>query len=186
MPHEQPIPADLDLRAVVSDVDGVLTDGLVGLSANGHKFRQFHVHDGMGARLLIGAGVKVGWISASVDDGVIRTRAEGLGVHAVDVGEGDKGVRLRRLCAEIGVEPGQALYIGDDVNDLPAMRIAGFSVCPADSRPEVREVVHRVLDARGGRGAFREAADLLLAHLRARGVVGIVDGALPNAEGPTA
>lgn len=186
------IPTDLDLRALVSDVDGVLTDGLVGLSASGHKFRQFHVHDGMGARLLIGAGVRVGWISASTDDGVIRARAAGLGVHAVDVGDGDKGERLRRLCATLGVLPAQSLYIGDDVNDLPAIALAGYAVCPADARPEIRAAANQILEARGGRGAFREAADMLLAQLRARGTLpqihghGAHSGILPGAQGPTA
>ena len=148
------------LAAVVSDVDGVLTDGTVGVLPGGQKFRAFHVHDGMGVQLLKAAGVRIGWMSSSVDDGVIRARAQALGVHAVDVGDGDKGERFRRLCAALGTTPDLALYLGDDVNDLPAFALA------ADARPEVVDRAAILLRACGGRGAFREAADMLL---RAKG-----------------
>jgi YrbI family 3-deoxy-D-manno-octulosonate 8-phosphate phosphatase len=152
---------------VVSDVDGVLTDGCVGISASGHKFRTFHVHDGMGVKLLTAAGIRVGWLSSSQDDGVIRARAASLGVNAVDVSDGDKGQRLRRLADALGAPLASIVYIGDDVNDLPAIHLAAASACPSDARPEVRSVVTRVLNAPGGRGAFREAADLVLDHLGA-------------------
>lgn len=161
------LPVEFDLRAIVSDVDGVLTDGLVGLSASGHKSRMFHVHDGMGVQLALAAGLKVGWMSSSHDDGVIRARAEALRVHAVDVGEGDKGARLQRLCERLGVTPAQTFYLGDDVNDFPAFAIAGATACPSDARPEIRAIARIVLGASGGRGAFREAADIALERLGA-------------------
>lgn len=145
----------------------MLTDGRVGVSASGHKFRTFHVHDGMGVRLLAAAGIRVAWLSSSADDGVIRARAASLGVHAVDVSDGDKGARLKRLCDSLGVPATAVLYLGDDVNDLPAIHLAGLSACPADARPEVRAAVRFVLRSMGGYGAFREAADLVLDHLGA-------------------
>lgn len=168
MPAESVLPDALEVRAVVSDVDGVLTDGTVLLSASGHKARAFHVHDGMGAKLLLHAGVRVGWISASFDDGVIRARAESLGIDAVDVGSGDKGERFQRICRRLEVAPSRVVYIGDDVNDLPAMALAAYTACPRDARPEVRAVARLILNAPGGRGAFRELADHVLAHI-ARG-----------------
>ena len=170
MTHDEALRAlrDLAPAAVLSDVDGVLTDGTVALFPEGAKGRAFHVHDGMGVKLLQAAGYKVAWISASQDDGVIRRRGEGLGVHHIDVGSGDKGERLRRACGAIGVAPAKCVYIGDDVNDLPAMRLAAFSACPADARPEVRQRVSLVLESRGGRGAFRELADLVLHAHRLR------------------
>lgn len=154
------------IAAIVSDVDGVLTDGTVGVLPGGQKFRTFHVHDGMGVQLLKAAGLRIGWMSSSVDDGVIRARAQALGVHAVDVGDGDKGERFRRLCAALGIAPERALYLGDDVNDLPAFAIAGVAACPSDARPEVVDRAAILLRATGGRGAFREAADMIL---RAKG-----------------
>lgn len=159
------LPGALEVHAVISDVDGVLTDGTVQLSASGHKARSFHVHDGMGAKLLLRAGVRIGWISASFDDGVIRARAESLGIDAVDVGSGDKGERFERICRKLDVAHHRVVYIGDDINDLPAMALAGYTACPRDARPEVRAAVRLVLSAPGGRGAFRELADHVLAHL---------------------
>ena len=154
---------DLDtISAVVSDVDGVLTDGRIGLGPGDAAIRFFDMRDGMGTKLLQQAGVEVAWLSASQDDGVIRRRAEMLGVEHVDVGSGDKGQRLTDLCAQMGVEPGSVLFIGDDVNDLPAMALAGMSACPMDARPEVVDTVDIVLGATGGRGAFRELADMIL------------------------
>jgi 3-deoxy-D-manno-octulosonate 8-phosphate phosphatase (KDO 8-P phosphatase) len=168
--HDQALLAlrDLDPAAVISDVDGVLTDGSITFTSDGSKSRTFHIQDGMGVKLLLAAGVKIAWISASRDDGVIRTRGEMLGVQHIDVGAGDKGERLARACAAIGVKPDQCVYIGDDVNDLPAMKRCAFSACPSDARPEVRQRVSVVLDERGGRGAFRALADLVLNAKRLR------------------
>lgn len=170
MTHDEALLAlrDLNPGAVVSDVDGVLTDGSITMSSDGVKSRTFHIQDGMGVKLLLAAGVRIAWISASRDDGVIRARAGMLGVHHVDVGGGDKGERLERACAAIGVPPEGCVYIGDDVNDLPAMKRCAFSACPSDARPEVRTRVHLVLDEPGGRGAFRALADLVLNAKRLR------------------
>lgn len=170
MTHDEALLAlrNLNPAAVISDVDGVLTDGSITFSSDGAKSRTFHIQDGMGVKLLLAAGVKIAWISASKDDGVIRARAEMLGVHHVDVGSGDKGERLLRACAAIGAPPDKCVYIGDDVNDLPAMKRCAFSACPGDARPEVRQRVSIVLDEAGGRGAFRALADLVLNAKRLR------------------
>jgi len=154
------------ISAVISDVDGVLTDGRIGLGPGDEAVRFFDIRDGMGTKLLQQAGVAVAWLSASQDDGVIRRRAEMLGVEHVDVGLGGKAERMTALCAQLGVEPGETVFIGDDVNDLPAMGLAGLSACPMDARPEVVDAVDIVLGAPGGRGAFRELADLILAERR--------------------
>lgn len=152
------------IKAVVSDVDGVLTDGRIGLGPGEEAIRFFDMRDGMGTKLLQKAGVDVAWLSASHDDGVIRRRAAMLGVEHVDVGSGDKGERLTNLCAQLGVDPADVLFVGDDVNDLPAMELAGMSACPMDARPEVVDSVDIILGAPGGRGAFRELADMILAE----------------------
>ena len=157
-----------DVTAVVSDVDGVLTDGRIGIGPapiDTGAIRFFDMRDGMGTKLLQKAGVPVAWLSASIDDGVIRRRAEMLAVEHVDVAVGPKEERFVDLCRKLGVDPARVAYIGDDVNDLPPMRLAGVTACPADARPEVREVADLVLAAPGGRGAFRELADLIL-HAR--------------------
>lgn len=162
--------APVRVEAVVSDVDGVLTDATITLTAASGgaegETKSFNMQDGVGTRLLTDAGLKVAWLSAAQDTGIVRRRAARLGVHAVDVGEGDKGARFLALCAKLGVDPLRTLYIGDDVNDLPAIAKAGRSACPADARQEVRAAADVILEARGGRAAFREAADLVLDAMR--------------------
>lgn len=162
------LPLGVDVRGVVCDVDGVLTDGRIAIGSGGVHTRAFHMHDGMGVRLLRSAGIEIGWLSAGADDGTIRARADRIGVAHVDVGEGDKGPRFDRLCQGMGVEQARTIYLGDDVNDLPAMARAALTACPADARSEVRAVADLLLDAAGGHGAFRELADVLLDEVRLR------------------
>ncbi len=89
-----------------------------------------------------------------------------LGIEHVDVGSGDKGERLKALCKQMNLDPATILYIGDDVNDLPAMALAAVTACPMDARPEVVDTVDIVLSTTAGRGAFRELADMILAERR--------------------
>lgn len=157
------LPFSTEIRAVVSDVDGVLTDGGIAYADQPDAQRSFNTHDGMGTKLLMDAGIKVGWLSATSSGASILRRAKQTGVELVDAGPGDKGPRFKAMCAKAGVPESQTLYLGDDVNDLPAMARAGLSACPSDARPEVRASVDLVLNTPGGRGAFREIADILLA-----------------------
>lgn len=156
------------IHAIITDVDGTLTDGGVTLGDAPHSIRTFNTHDGLGHDLLAKAGIKVGWLSATSSPRSIELRAQQLRIPAVDAGPGDKGPRFLAMCAQLGVTPDRVLYIGDDVNDLPAMRLAGVSACPADAVEAVRAHVDIVLTRPGGRGAFREAADMLLAAIAAR------------------
>lgn len=158
----------IEIDAVITDVDGVLTSGHIHVHSGAEQARAFHMQDGLGSRLLQKAGVSIGWLSAAKDDGSTRHRAERLDIQHVDVGEGDKGERFTRLCAEMGVDPSRTLYIGDDVNDLPAMKLAALAVCPANARPEVKAAANLVLESAGGDGAFRELVDLLLDDVRLR------------------
>lgn len=151
------------IRAIITDVDGTLTDGGVTLGDSPHSIRTFNTHDGLGHDLLAKAGIKVAWLSATSSARSIELRAQQLRIPAVDAGPGDKGPRFLALCATLGVTPDQVLYIGDDVNDLPAMRLAAVSACPSDAAEAVRAAVDIILTRPGGRGAFREAADMVLA-----------------------
>lgn len=159
------LPLSVEIRAIVTDVDGCLTNGGISYMNGPEAGRTFSTHDGLGHGLLRDAGIRFAWLSATTNGGSIAKRAEQLGVEVVDAGSGDKGPRFSAVCDRLGVDPGQTLYIGDDRNDLPAIRLAGASACPADARPEVRAVVDLVLDTPGGAGAFREAADIVLAGL---------------------
>jgi 3-deoxy-D-manno-octulosonate 8-phosphate phosphatase (KDO 8-P phosphatase) len=153
----------MGVRAVVSDVDGTLTDGCIHTTSDGRVFRSFHTHDGLGHHLLAEMGVVVAWLSATSEPESIRARARMLRVPEshLDLAPGEKGDRFLALCAAIGVDPARTVYMGDDENDLPPMRVAGWSVCPADAHPAVRAEAKMVTAAAGGRGAFRELADLI-------------------------
>jgi len=150
------------VEAVITDVDGCLTDGTVGFTTDGESFRMFHTHDGLGTQLLAEAGVQVAWLTAGSRSESILARAQTIGVQHVDVGRDDKGARFIALCARMGVDPASTVYMGDDLKDLSAMEHAAISVCPSDAVAQVRSEVDLVLNTRGGRGAFRELADLIL------------------------
>ncbi len=157
------LPIARDIRAIISDVDGVLTDGGIHFAGSIKGGRVFSTKDGLGHHMLFERGVKVGWLSATSEAESIMGRARMLGVECVDAGKGEKGARFTALCARLGIEPASVVYLGDDVNDLPAMALAGLSACPADAHAEVRNRVDLVLESGGGEGCFRELADAVLA-----------------------
>ncbi|GAB4555923.1 MAG: 3-deoxy-manno-octulosonate-8-phosphatase KdsC [Phycisphaerales bacterium] len=153
------------VRAVVADVDGTLTDGSLYTTSDGQVIRRFTTIDGMGHNILHNAGVSIAWLSATSEGASVARRAEMLRVRHVDTGSGDKGPRFEALCAQMGVDAAHTLYIGDDINDLPAMERAARCFCPADAHPTVIDRVDVVLDRPGGHGAFRQLADAVLLAL---------------------
>lgn len=164
-------PAWTGVRLVAFDVDGVLTDGSLVQGPDGPARRAFHVHDGLGIRHLLEAGIAVAWLTGHASDEILA-RAASLGVTLVRMGVGDKRAALEEVCAGLGLPLAHVLYMADDVPDLGALAAVGFSVAPADARPEVRAAVHLVTQAPGGRGAVREVCDLVLsAKQRVLGVI---------------
>jgi 3-deoxy-D-manno-octulosonate 8-phosphate phosphatase (KDO 8-P phosphatase) len=153
------------LRLIVTDVDGVLTDGTVLLLPGGGEAKAFHTRDGQAVVLARRAGLPTAILSGRSSDAVTR-RARELGIDAVRQGVSDKGAAFAEMVAALGLAPHQAAYMGDDVNDLPAMLQAGLSAAPQDAAFEVRAQAFMVTDARGGHGCFREFVE---AVLRARG-----------------
>ena len=149
---------------VVCDVDGTLTDGALRATEDGAVARDFSTKDGLGQKALVAGGVPVAWLTATSRGEATRTRARMLGMpdELVVVDPGPKGERFEALCRAMGLDPARVAFLGDDANDLPAMRLAGLAACPADAHPSVREACPVVLNARGGEGALRELADLVL------------------------
>jgi 3-deoxy-D-manno-octulosonate 8-phosphate phosphatase (KDO 8-P phosphatase) len=156
-----------DIRLLVLDVDGVLTDGRLFYGAQGEELKVFHVQDGLGLKLLMQAGVSVAVISGRRAPAV-DARCRDLGVTLVEQGCEDKVAALDRLCSRLGLERSQALCVVDDTSDLPLVRAVGHSVAVADAHPEVRARTDRVTATRGGRGAVREVCDWLLGTREAR------------------
>jgi YrbI family 3-deoxy-D-manno-octulosonate 8-phosphate phosphatase len=152
------------LRLVLTDVDGVLTDGGVYYSAEGEALKRFHLRDGMGVELLRKAGLETGLVTRE-NSPIVERRAEKLRLVHTHLGVVDKRRYLEDWFERERIAPGSVAYIGDDVNDLETLlwlREHGVTAAPADGVPEVRSAVHLVTQARGGHGAFREFADFLI------------------------
>lgn len=118
--------------------------------------------DGLGLKLLQRAGIELAIITGR-KSGVVAARAADLGIRHVFQGNEDKRTVCTALLADLGLQWPDVGYMGDDIIDLPVLRIAGFAIAPANAHPLVRERVHAVTDARGGHGAVREAAEFVLA-----------------------
>jgi 3-deoxy-D-manno-octulosonate 8-phosphate phosphatase (KDO 8-P phosphatase) len=153
------------LRLVLTDVDGVMTDGTVLFLPGGGEAKAFHVRDGLAVTLARRAGLRVGILSGRRAE-VVTRRAEELGMAPVLQGLDDKAAGFRQILAAEGLAAHEVAFIGDDVNDLPVLREAGLSAAPADAPLEVRAEAYMVTDAGGGEGCLRE---FLEAILRARG-----------------
>ena len=149
------------VRLLALDVDGVLTEGGLLYGPEGESLKSFHVRDGLGIRLLEQEGYKVAIVSARASE-ALRQRLRDLGIEHAVQGATNKLVALTELVARLGVEPAQCAFVGDDVVDLPAMRAAGLPLSVADAHPMVQRESLYVTKARGGRGAVREVAELLL------------------------
>jgi 3-deoxy-D-manno-octulosonate 8-phosphate phosphatase (KDO 8-P phosphatase) len=163
------VPAEAHFRAcrlklVITDCDGVLTDGSVYYGPAGEILRRFSVRDGMGVERLRDAGIATAIMSGE-DCGSIRRRARKLDLAHVRLGVRDKGAELPSLLAAAGVEASEAAYIGDDVNDLEVLQElgdGGLTAAPADALLMVADAVHYRCRSRGGEGAFREFAEWIL------------------------
>ncbi len=157
---------DLDARArrlawLLLDVDGVLTDGRLWLTADGEAMKSFDVRDGLAVQLARRSGLEVGILSARSSPIVARRAAE-LGLDEVIQGENDKLAAFEQLLARRGFEASQVAYLADDLQDLPVLLRCGLAAAPADAAREIRERVHFVTEAAGGRGAVRELVERLL------------------------
>jgi len=150
------------VRMLAMDVDGVLTDAGMYYSESGGELKKFNTRDGMGIKMLQAAGVVTAFITKE-KTAIVERRGQKLAVPEVHQGVDDKLTDLTRLVRKHGLTLAQVAYIGDDVNDLETLQAVGFSAAPADAMPVVIQAVHYVCAKKGGEGAVRELADLILA-----------------------
>ena len=156
------------IKAVVMDVDGVLTDGHIYLSAEGPGLKRLSFRDVMGVSLGRKAGLRFALISG--EGGPLLERiASQFGIEEVFPDCKDKAQALQTFASRNGLALSELCFMGDDVNDLPAMAIVGHSACPADAHPSVLGEALWVMKAKGGQGAVRELLDLLSAKPKVRG-----------------
>jgi len=152
------------IKLVLTDNDGVLTDAGVYYSENGEAFKRFSIRDGMGVELLRRAGVHTAIITSEISPSV-RRRAEKLHMPYLYLGIKEKHLHLDVICKETNLGLHELAYIGDDVNDLPIIQIiakSGLTASPADGMPIVKKAVHYHCPSKGGNGAFRDFAELIL------------------------
>lgn len=154
-------PALADIRLVITDVDGILTDGGIYYNETGECLKRFHVRDGLGIKLLQESGVQVAVLSGR-DSPTLRKRLADLGVTLFKLGVKDKFTECQNLMAEAACSQKQTLYIGDDSIDLPAFAACGLSYTVSDVSDYIKRQVDGVLSLAGGQGAFRELADAIL------------------------
>ena len=150
------------IRLVATDVDGVLTDGGLYYSDSGEQVKKFNAWDGLGLVLLKRAGLVTAVVTMDQTP-LVNVRAAKLGISEIHQGVKDKLAVLKDLASKYGIRLEEIAYVGDDVTDLPALRAVGFSAAPANGREPVRKTVRYVCKAKGGEGAVREVADLILA-----------------------
>lgn len=161
-----PPPSGLSqVKLLALDVDGVLTDGGVYYDDAGNETKRFHIQDGLGLVLARLAGLPVAWITGR-QSAVVERRARELNVAHLRQGVSNKAEALADIAAICHVGAEHTAYMGDDLNDLPALRWAGVPLAPANARPEVQAIAEYVTTVPGGSGAVREAVEAIL---KARG-----------------
>ena len=151
-----------DVKMLVMDVDGTLTDGRIHMPAQGELFKSFDVKDGYGIHMLLPRRQIVPVLITGRTSEIVEKRCEELGIRHLYQGAARKDESLRAVAQELGVPLAQAACIGDDENDLPMMDLCGVCGCPADAVDAVKERCTFVSRYAGGRGAVREFIEWLL------------------------
>ena len=154
----------VNIKTLILDVDGVLTDGHILINERGEESKSFHVRDGQGLRLVMQAGIEVIIMSGRKSNAVSH-RAKELGIRDVYQGVKDKGALLKKLIKQKKIESEHLCCIGDDLADLPLFHQAALSIAVADAAPEVRHEAGIITESGGGKGAVREACEMILKGL---------------------
>ncbi len=150
-----------NVELILSDVDGVLTDGGIIFDNQGIETKRFHVRDGMGIKLWQRAGFRFGILTARTSN-VVQLRANELGVDVIRQGVDAKLLAAKQVIEEFSLTAEQVCYIGDDLPDLPLILAVGLGVAVADAAADVREAAEHVTVLPGGQGAVRETIEFIL------------------------
>lgn len=148
------------IKAIISDVDGVMTDGGIYYDTQGNELKKFNVKDGQICSVLKNHFIL--GIFTGRESKIVEKRFVELGFHVIQQGVSDKMLALQLFISEYNLDESNVLYIGDDINDLKVLQSVGLSACPADAIEKVIKTVDYVCKRNGGEGIFREVADLCL------------------------
>lgn len=151
------------IELILSDVDGVLTDGGIVFDNQGIETKRFHIRDGMGIKLWQRAGYRFGLVTGRSSH-IVKIRAAELDIELVRQAAEEKLPAATQIVRELGLTMEQVCYIGDDLPDLPAMNAVGLSIAVADAAAELRAAAHYTTTLGGGHGAVREAIEMILKH----------------------
>ncbi|HWR58478.1 MAG TPA: HAD-IIIA family hydrolase [Thermodesulfovibrionales bacterium] len=157
-----------NIKLLILDVDGVMTDGSIILDNEGNEFKVFHVRDGHGIKMLAKAGIQVAIISGRQSK-VVERRARELGIKEVYQKCYAKTVAFDHITEKYRLDDSEVAFIGDDIVDIPVLRRVGLPIAVNDATDETKEFASMITKNRGGRGAVREVTDFLL---RAKGLWG--------------
>ena len=152
---------NFDMKLLLLDCDGVLTDGRLYFSAQGEELKVFDVQDGQGIVTWLRSGRQIGIISGRSSP-ILEKRAAELGIRLVYQGVANKLETAKEIWEELGIGPEQTAFVGDDIPDIELMQACGFGVAVANAVEEVKQDADRVTQKTGGRGAVREVVDHLL------------------------
>ncbi len=150
-----------NIKLVVLDVDGVLTDGYISINADGKEFKRFSVYDGLGIRLCHNFNIHFAIISGRVSR-ITHQRAMELGIDLIRQGIKDKREELKKILTQLCVEAQDTLYIGDDLYDIAPMKMVGVAATVKNGVKEVKEIADIISEKRGGEGAVRDILEQLL------------------------
>lgn len=151
-----------DLKLLILDVDGTLTDGGVYITEKGEQMKKFNAKDGIAIQRIISSGIHVGIISHSKSSGMVEKRAEMLGIDLLYVGSAPKTEILENWLKDLNLSAEQVCFIGDDINDMEIMKMVEIAVCPADADSEIKFISDLVLEKKGGDACIREFYDRFL------------------------
>lgn len=149
------------VRLLIVDIDGVLTDGGLTFDNRGEEYKTFNSLDGHGIRMLLECGIEVAVITGRQSD-IVNHRMGDLGVKYIYQGCRDKLVAFEKLLQDTGIEPGQVAYVGDDLPDLPIMQRVGLAIAVDNAHSFVKQHCDWVTETAGGKGAVREVSDFIL------------------------
>lgn len=161
----------MDIKLVLTDIDGVWTDGSMYYDQTGNELKKFHTYDSAGVLWCKRAGIKVGIITGEETE-IVKRRAEKLNVDYLFQGAKNKLKIVTELCAELGITLEEVAYLGDDLNDVHLLKAVGLSACPESAPDYIGGIADYIIPIKGGEGVFREFVEAYVLENKFKSILG--------------